>query len=186
MAEASRRRAEHARARATVAAFSAPDEEQARDRERILAFLDAHEDALHRSCVPGHLTASCLLLDATGERVLLHHHRKLDLWLQFGGHVDGEGDLRAAALRELVEESGIEPASMDATPFDLDIHGIPAHGSEPAHDHLDVRFLARAPEGAEAVRSEESHALRWFTREEALALGLDPSLERMVRAVLPC
>ena len=73
---------------------------------------------------------------------------------------------------------------MGAAPFDLDIHGIPAHGSEPAHDHLDVRFLARAPEGAEPVCSEESHALRWFTREEALAAGLDPSLDRMVRVVL--
>ena len=176
--------AEVARARALVEAFEAPDEAQRRDRSAILAFLDAHPDALLRSCVPGHLTASCLLLDEAGKRVLLHHHRKLDLWLQFGGHADGEGDLRAAALRELIEESGIEPASMGAAPFDLDIHGIPAHGSEPAHDHLDVRFLARAPEGAEPVCSEESHALRWFTREEALAAGLDPSLDRMVRAVL--
>ena len=176
--------AEVARARALVEAFEAPDEAQGRDRSAILAFLDAHPDALLRSCVPGHLTASCLLLDAAGEKVLLHHHRKLDLWLQFGGHADGEGDLRAAALRELIEESGIEPASMGAAPFDLDIHGIPAHGSEPAHDHLDVRFLARAPEGAEPVCSEESHALRWFTREEALAAGLDASLDRMVRVVL--
>lgn len=175
---------EVARARALVAAFDAPDGEQAADREAILAFLDRHPDALLRTCAPGHLTASCLLLDSSGERVLLHHHRKLDLWLQFGGHADGEGDLRAAALRELVEESGIEPAWMAPAPFDLDIHRIPAHGSEPAHDHLDVRFLARAPEGAEAVRSDESHALRWFTRAEALAAGLDASLERMVRVAV--
>ena len=116
--------------------------------------------------------------------MLLHHHRKLDLWLQFGGHVDGEGDLCAAARRELVEESGIEPAWMQEAPFDVDIHGIPAHGTEPAHDHLDIRFLARAPEAAQAVLSPESHALRWFTRAEALSLGLDPSLERMVRCAL--
>ncbi|MBL6719886.1 MAG: NUDIX hydrolase [Planctomycetes bacterium] len=176
--------AEVARARALVEAFEPPDEAQVRDRSAILAFLDAHPDALLRTCVPGHLTASCLLLDSPGERALLHHHRKLDLWLQFGGHADGEGDLRAAALRELVEESGIEPAWMAPAPFDLDIHRIPAHGSEPAHDHLDVRFLARAPEGAAAVRSDESHALRWFTRAEALAAGLDPSLERMVRVAM--
>mgnify|MGYP000249787975 CR=1 FL=1 len=67
--------AEVARARALVEAFEAPDEAQGRDRSAILAFLDAHPDALLRSCVPGHLTASCLLLDAAGERVLLHHHR---------------------------------------------------------------------------------------------------------------
>lgn len=171
-------------ARAIVAGFAAPDAEQAADQERILKFLDVHPDALHRTCLKGHLTASCLLLDAGRERVLLHHHRKLDLWLQFGGHADGEGDLASVARRELLEESGITPASFGPTPFDLDIHPIPAHKSEPAHEHLDVRYLAIAPLNAQFVASSESKSLRWFTAPEAHAMGLDQSLERMLRAVL--
>ena len=172
------------RARAIVAGFFAPDPKQAEDRIRILEFLDQHQDALHRSCLSGHLTASCLLLDANRQRVLLHHHRKLNLWLQFGGHADGEGDLAAVAQRELIEESGITPAEFASSPFDIDIHPIPAHKDEPAHAHLDVRYLAIAPSGAEFVVSSESKALRWFTGPEALAIGLDPSLERMVKALL--
>ncbi len=172
------------RAQAIVAAFNAPDPEQAADQERILRFLDDHQDALLRTCLPGHLTASCLLLDASRERVLLHHHRKLDLWLQFGGHADGEGDLGSVARRELLEESGINPSEFASEPFDLDIHLIPAHKSEPAHEHLDVRYLAIAPQKATFVRSEESISLQWFTGPEALALGLDRSLARMVESAL--
>ncbi|QDV07988.1 hypothetical protein Poly30_35240 [Planctomycetes bacterium Poly30] len=68
-----------------------------RFRDEIDAFLVEHGPiALTRECVPGHLTASCLLWNAAGTKVLLHHHRKLDLWLQFGGHCDGDGDTRRA------------------------------------------------------------------------------------------
>lgn len=160
---------------------------QADFRERIDSFLVEHgEIALTRECLPGHLTGSCLLWSADGERVLLHHHRKLGLWLQFGGHCDGEGDVRNVALRETVEESGIEPAFLTRTPIDFDIHTIPARpakgarNAEPEHLHLDVRFLAVAPEGAREVLSDESLEMAWLSPDEARARGLDESLERML------
>ena len=156
-------------------------------RRRIREFLREHGPiALTRDCMPGHLTASCLLWDAAGERVLLHHHRKLDLWLQFGGHCDGDGDVRRVALRETMEESGIEPAFLTPRPVDYDIHTIPARpakadrAAEPEHVHLDVRFLARAAEGASERISEESIALAWLTPRAALDQGLDDSLARML------
>ena len=156
-------------------------------RGEIAAFLDQHGPiALTRDCVPGHLTASCLLWNADGTKVLLHHHRKLNLWLQFGGHCDGDGDTRRVATRETREESGIEPAFVTQYPVDFDIHTIPARPAkagrpaEPEHLHLDVRYLALAPEGAVEEISDESIALAWFTPEEAKAKGLDPSLLRML------
>ena len=56
-----------------------------------------------RDRLAGHFTASCWLVDRSGARTLLTHHRKLGLWLQLGGHADGERDLRIAALREAEE-----------------------------------------------------------------------------------
>lgn len=156
-------------------------------RVRICAFLEEHGPlSLTRECLPGHLTASCLLWDAAGERVLLHHHRKLDLWLQFGGHCDGDGDVQRVAFRETHEESGIEAAWISPRPVDYDIHTIPARpaksgrAAEPEHLHLDVRFVASAPPGARESLSEESLALAWFSPDEAHALGLDESLARML------
>lgn len=174
-------------ARAIVAAYEPRSDAQAAERARILAFIDDHpEDAHLRTCEPGHLTGASLLLDADRERVLLNHHRKLDRWLQFGGHADGDANLRGVAWRETVEESGIVPAHLSEAPIDLDVHVIPARparggrAAEPEHLHLDVRYLAVAPASAEAVCSDESVRLAWFTAGEARELDLDDSVARLL------
>ena len=167
-------------ARLLLESYLPRDEEQARFREEMLAFIDAHPaDAHERTCLEGHLTAACFLLDHAEERALLTHHAKLGRWLQLGGHVDGDANLPAAALREGTEESGIESILLDPTPFDLDIHSIPARGDEPEHLHLDVRFLGRAPAGAREVISEESLELGWFGPDELSGLNTDPSVTRL-------
>lgn len=170
-----------------MAAADGLTELQAGFRADIDRFLVDHGAiALTRECLPGHLTASCLLWDDAGEKVLLHHHRKLRLWLQFGGHCDGDGDLARVAWRETVEESGIQPSFMTLRPIDFDIHAIPARpakgsrAAEPKHLHLDVRFLAVAPPKARASISDESLAMAWLTPEEARSKGIDESLERML------
>lgn len=171
-------------ARAIVSAFEPYDAHQVSQRDQILAFIDGHDDALHRSCLEGHLTASGLVIDAEGRRGLLTHHRKLNRWLQLGGHVDGDGDLARSALRECVEESGIDALIVDPVPIDLDCHQIPARKDEPEHWHLDVRFRVQAPAGAREVVSEESHALGWFTPAELAGLDTDDSVRRLFRLTL--
>ena len=145
-------------------------------------FACAHADCLERSCVPGHLTGSAWLVDSTGQRVLLTHHRKLNKWLQLGGHADGDGDLARVALREAEEESGLNDLIVEPAIFDLDRHMIPARGNEPAHWHYDVRFVVHAT-GSEAFTiSDESHALAWRDVAEILAdPASDESLRRMAR-----
>jgi 8-oxo-dGTP pyrophosphatase MutT (NUDIX family) len=168
-----------ASARAWIAAL----DERAADaptRQRVLDFLDAHPDALLRTCLAGHLTASALVLDARGERVLLGLHAKLGRWLQLGGHCDGDGNLAACALREAREESGIAGLAIDPAPLDLDVHAIPERPDEPRHWHLDLRFLVRAPAAARARRSPESRALGWFERPQLAGLELDDSLRRLI------
>ena len=168
-------------ARQMVCEYRPYNRSQVNERERILEFLDQHPNALHRSCSKGHLTASALVLDAKKEKVLLTHHRKLQRWLQLGGHCDGNGNLAAAAWREATEESGIRGLEIDPQPIDLDIHTIPARGSEPEHWHLDVRFLVFAPAGAIEVASEESLALRWFEFDHLPIRESDESVQRLVQ-----
>lgn len=132
-------------------------------RQALLAFLDARpEDACDRSCVPGHLTASALVLDDTGERTLLTLHPRVGRWVQLGGHCEpGDETLRAAALREATEESGIEGLAIDPVPLHVDVHPVTCSLGRPTR-HLDVRFLVHAPPGARERISDESDDLRWW------------------------
>lgn len=158
------------------------DEKEARDVAFVRAFLRAHPtDAELRGQPLGHLTGSAFVLDARKERVLLLFHRKLQRWLQPGGHGEGELDPRRIALREAREETGLRDEDLTAWPsaaiLDVDVHEIPARGGEPAHPHLDLRYGFVAREGALPRVSEESSALRWFPLDD-LPPGLDPALLR--------
>jgi 8-oxo-dGTP pyrophosphatase MutT (NUDIX family) len=159
------------------------DGQEAGDLAEILAFVARHPDPFDRAIAEGHLTGSALVLAETGDRVLLLFHRKLGRWLQPGGHAEtGEGDGEAVALREAKEETGIEGLRLHPSaprPLDVDVHATPARPGEPAHRHLDLRYLVLAPGDAVARRvPAEARALRWFGWAELSALDLDPGLRR--------
>jgi 8-oxo-dGTP pyrophosphatase MutT (NUDIX family) len=148
----------------------------------FLPFIATHPDCLLRRCVDGHLTASAWVVDATRTRTLLTHHRKLDRWLQLGGHADGEADLLAAALREVREESGLTRVrAVSAEVFDVDRHRIPARKTEAEHWHFDVRFLIEADATEPLMISEESNDLAWVPLADLARYSTEPSLARMAR-----
>ncbi|GLU46748.1 NUDIX hydrolase [Nocardiopsis ansamitocini] len=148
-------------ARSVLDSWRAPDARQEELRVEYLAHLERHPDAMSRSCLPGHLTASAALLDADGERTALTLHAKLKMWLQLGGHCEeADSSLAGAALREAVEESGVAGVRLLPVPVRLDRHAVPCGGGS---WHLDVQYAAVAPPDAPLViDSAESDDLRWF------------------------
>ena len=149
---------------------SAPGQEAL--RHALLAFLDARPgDGCDRTCVPGHVTASALVLDHAGERTLLTLHPRVGRWIQLGGHCEpGDATLRAAALREATEESGIDGLAIDPVPLHLDVHPVTCSLGRPTR-HLDVRFLVHAPPDARERISAESDDLRWWPLDALPADG---------------
>ena len=161
-----------------VRAFDHPQPRQQFLRQEYLAFLQKHPDAMWRSLGIGHLTASALVMDASGDSVLLTLHPKVGRWLQLGGHCEpGDEDLRAAAQREVMEESGMPILSITSEPIRLDRH--PVRCSAQVSEHLDVQYLAVVPDGSSPVISEESDDLRWFPLS-----GLPSDLDDSVRALI--
>ena len=143
-------------------------------------FMRQRADAAQRELVQGHLTGSAWLVSADGERVLLTHHRKLGLWLQLGGHADGDSDIARVALREAEEESGLSDLALRAEVFDIDRHWIPEHGEVAGHWHYDMRYVVRCCGSEQFVISEESLALAWRNIAEIAQDGsADASVRRM-------
>ena len=87
-----------------------------------------HPDSLLRTCTAGHFTGSALVVHDDRERLLLMLHTKAGLWLQPGGHADGQADLSEVALREATEETGIDRLRVVRPAIDLDIHRVPSEG----------------------------------------------------------
>jgi 8-oxo-dGTP pyrophosphatase MutT (NUDIX family) len=163
--------------------WEAPDAAQDSLRHAVLAFVHGRDDACRRECVPGHLTASALVLDHTGSQVLLTLHRRLGRWVQLGGHCDEDDpDIAAAALREATEESGVDGLRMDTGLAALHVHPLICSLGVPTR-HLDLQFVVHAPAGARIAISEESEDLRWWPAD-ALPPGSDHALAYLVAQAL--
>jgi 8-oxo-dGTP pyrophosphatase MutT (NUDIX family) len=162
--------------------WAAPDAAQEALRHAVLAFLHARTDACARECAPVHITASTLVLDHTGSRILLTLHPRLGRWVQLGGHCeDTDADIAAAALREAIEESGVAELRIDPNLAAVHVHPVTCSLGIPTR-HLDLQFIAHADSGARIGISDESVDLRWWPID-ALPEGADDALAYLIRRV---
>jgi hypothetical protein len=146
----------------------------------ITSFVKNNENCFERSLEIGHVTASSWLLDYRSQHALLTHHRKLNKWMQLGGHCDGDSDVLRVSIKEAVEESGIEDiVAVNNNIFDIDIHFIPTNKQVPGHYHYDIRFLLQARNNQPFKISDESNALRWVSKDRSAMPTDDDSVIRM-------
>ena len=145
--------------------YNPQDLQEQEYKQRIVEFVQTEPECFERSLAKGHITASAWLVNKTRTHALLMHHRKLNLWVQLGGHCDGDAHVLAVAVKEAQEESGvmgIEPLS--TVIFDVDVHLIPANSKEAAHYHYDIRFLLGVHSDEQLVQNPESKELRWISK----------------------
>lgn len=168
---------------AALQAYAPASPEQRGAKLQMLALAEQAGSARRTHFVPGHFTASAFVRSKAGDRLLLIHHRKLRRWLQPGGHLEaGDESILAAATRELAEEVAVRAEPVSEGIFDLDIHDIPAHGVEPAHQHFDVRFLFQSTDDTIAAGDEVADA-RWFGVVELSTCTTDDSVRRAASAL---
>lgn len=154
--------------------------------DRIRDLVTGHPDCFERTCMPGHITGSAWIVSPDRTKYLLTRHRIFDRWLQLGGHADGCSRPHLVALREAEEESGLGGFGLfqdldGFVPLDVDIHVIAARPGVPAHEHYDLRYLLAAAAEEPLEISDESHDLKWFSKEELLETVHEESVLRMLR-----
>ena len=151
------------------------DMDEARNRAITLHLLKTVEGIFHRECnEPGHITASAMVCNLDGSKVLLNRHGISNVFMNFGGHADGDENLYEVAKRELEEEAGITTAMCDGQLFDIDVHFMKPHSRKgqpvPAHIHCDFTWLFRVPDDIQWQISDESKEIKWMNLEEAMAI----------------
>ncbi|TCN57135.1 ADP-ribose pyrophosphatase YjhB (NUDIX family) [Rhodococcus sp. SMB37] len=150
-------------------------------RHTMLAFLDSAPGGCLRSHVPGHITASSLVLDTDHRNVLLTLHPRVGRWIQLGGHCEESDETVVdAALREAREESGIDELMIDPNVLSAHTHPITCSLGVPTR-HLDLRFLVIAPVGAVPVRSDESTDLQWWPIDALPTDAEHETIDHLVR-----
>ncbi|MEJ2141997.1 MAG: NUDIX hydrolase [Gammaproteobacteria bacterium] len=151
--------------------------------KRAINYIEQHEDCFYRELWPAHVTGSAWVVSPDRERVLLMHHKKHDQWFQPGGHADGDADIVRVALRETSEETGLDSTQvklLNLNVFDVDIHTIPAIGSDPQHEHIDVRFLVEIDDSLPVPGNDESHDVLWVQLNDVPRFNNNRSTYRMV------
>jgi 8-oxo-dGTP pyrophosphatase MutT (NUDIX family) len=165
-----------------LSTYRAADDEERYLQKQVKQFVLDNPDCFERALAAGHITGAAWIVNPLRTHVLLTHHRKLNKWLQPGGHADGDTDIMRVAIREAQEESGI-PAFIPLSDeiFDIDIHEIPPHKNIPRHLHYDIRFLLEADMKTEIKASDESHEIRWIHLDRVTEYTRESSILRMLR-----
>ena len=148
---------------------------------RFISLLTNFHNCYSRTLATGHITASAFITDSNRTHALFTLHRKLNRWLQPGGHADGNENVIEVARKEAQEETGLKSLLLVSEDiFDIDIHEIPANRHNPAHFHYDLRYLFTADPSERLIVSSESHKLAWIAITEVNRFATDnKSIQRM-------
>ena len=167
------------------------NEQEQKDKQTILKYIDTFDDVLTRNNEFGHFTASSWAVNKERTKVLMIYHNIYNSWSWLGGHADGETDLLAVAIREVREEAGIAhvyPVLEEI--FSLESLTVDGHIKKgkyvSSHLHLNITYLLEAdPEEHLSIKEDENSGVAWFTPEEALEKSTEPwFVERVYKKLI--
>lgn len=159
--------------------YSPFNEQEQRDRDIILRFIEENENAFERSNDTAHMTASAWVANKERTRVLMVYHKIYNSWSWTGGHADGERDLLSVAVREVKEETGVSAVPVSENIYSLEILTVDGHEKRgsyvSSHLHMNVTYLLEADDAAPLkICEDENTDVAWFTLDGALKASTEP------------
>ena len=148
------------------------DEQEERDKEQMLKFINSFDDVLTRNNIFGHFSASAFVVNKEKTKMIVVYHIINDGWIYPGGHADGEEDLLSVAVREVEEETGLKVKVLDNNIYSIQSAPVKGHVKRgkyvSAHLHLDVLYVMEADDTIPLVyREDESKGVKWIPFEKA-------------------
>jgi len=148
------------------------NEQEQRDKEQCLKFIDSFKDVLTRNNTIGHFSASAFVVNKEKTKMLVVYHIINDGWIYPGGHADGEENLISVALREVEEETGLKAKVLDEEIFAIQSEMVRGHIKNgkyvSAHNHFDIVYLLEADDKIPLTyRENESKGVKWILFEDA-------------------
>lgn len=156
-----------------IESYTPFDEQEEKDKEQFLEFINSFDDILTRKNIFGHFSSSAFVVNKERTKILVVYHIINDGWIYPGGHADGEKDLLSVAVREVNEETGLKAKVLDNSIFGIQSLPVKGHIKRDnyvsAHLHLDVIYLMEADDTISLIyREDESKGVKWVSFEEAV------------------
>lgn len=158
--------------REQIESYTPFDEQEEKDKEQFLEFINSFDDVLTRKNIFGHFSSSAFIVNKERTKMLVVYHIINDGWIYPGGHADGENDLLSVAVREVNEETGLKTKVLDNSIFGIQTAPVKGHIKRDnyvsAHLHLDVIYLMEADDTISLIfREDESKGVKWVSFDEA-------------------
>lgn len=158
--------------REQIESYTPFDEQEEKDKEQFLEFINSFDDVLTRKNIFGHFSSSAFIVNKERTKMLVVYHIINDGWIYPGGHADGENDLLSVAVREANEETGLKTKVLDNSIFGIQTAPVKGHIKRDnyvsAHLHLDVIYLMEADDTIPLIfREDESKGVKWVSFDEA-------------------
>lgn len=158
--------------REQIESYTPFDEQEEKDKEQFLEFINSFDDVLTRKNIFGHFSSSAFIVNKERTKMLVVYHIINDGWIYPGGHADGENDLLSVAVREVNEETGLKTKVLDNSIFVIQTAPVKGHIKRDnyvsAHLHLDVIYLMEADDTIPLIfREDESKGVKWVSFDEA-------------------
>lgn len=164
-----------------IGLFDSTFTEEIKFKHQVIDFLNQHDDFYQRTNLQGQVTGSAWIISPNCKQVLLIHHKKLNIWVQPGGHADAtDTSLFETAQREAIEECCVKIIDSKTEIFDLDIHEIPTKNDIPKHLHYDFRYCFVAePSSKLDIDKTEINDAQWIDVAQLASENTSQSIRRM-------